>query len=313
MDYRTSLEADSTIGVIGLATIDHLYVVSSYPAADTENRVADYLMVVGGPAGRGAIAAARLGGRVKLLATRGNDMNGDALASLIDAESIEASWIVSQQPSQQSAVVVGVREASRTIFWLPQPFADDQALTQLPDFLSDVDVVLLDSTDEKLTKAALDICEARGIETVIDSGSGRPWTGDLLPRVDHVICPEKYVVKAHGSADEVTIKAAAKRNCRQVFGVTAGGQGGRFVTLGREDIRQWDPAPVQAVDTCGAGDTFHGAYAWAIGHGLTPPESFELAAWSAALKIARMGNVGIPTLAEIDTARGRQAPRAKAP
>jgi sugar/nucleoside kinase (ribokinase family) len=57
------------------------------------------------------------------------------------------------------------------------------------------------------------------------------------------------------------------------------------------------------VDSCGAGDTFHGAYAWALAKGLSPAECFDTAAWSAALKVSQLGNKGIPTLDQLENAR----------
>ena len=57
------------------------------------------------------------------------------------------------------------------------------------------------------------------------------------------------------------------------------------------------------MDSCGAGDTFHGAYAWALAKGLSPAECFETAAWSAALKVSQLGNKGIPTLDQLEEAR----------
>ena len=53
--------------------------------------------------------------------------------------------------------------------------------------------------------------------------------------------------------------------------------------------------PVGAVDTTGAGDVFHGAYAFAIGGGLNVPDAMSFASAAAALKCARAsGRAGIP-------------------
>ena len=57
------------------------------------------------------------------------------------------------------------------------------------------------------------------------------------------------------------------------------------------------------MDSCGAGDTFHGAYAWALAKGLPLAECFATAAWSAGLKVAQLGNTGIPTLSQLERAR----------
>ena len=177
-------------------------------------------------------------------------------------------------------------------------------IEQLPEFLEGVDVALLDSTDEGLATAALDVCEERGITTVIDTGSGRPWTANLLGRADHVIAPEKYVRKETGYPAERAAAELWGDSCRAVFGVTQGHRGGVFTT-GKEPecLERWDAVPVTAVDSCGAGDTFHGAYAWALAKGLSLAECFDTAAWAAGLKVAQLGNTGIPMLAQLESAR----------
>jgi sugar/nucleoside kinase (ribokinase family) len=177
-------------------------------------------------------------------------------------------------------------------------------IEQLPAFLEGVDVALLDATDEGLASAALDECERRGITTVIDTGSGRPWTRGLLSRADHVIAPEEYVLQETGYPAERAAVELWGHACRVVFGVTQGRRGGVFATGAEpECLGRWDAASVTAVDSCGAGDTFHGAYAWAVAKGLSPAESFETASWSAALKVSRLGNKGIPTLDQLEDAR----------
>ena len=119
-----------------------------------------------------------------------------------------------------------------------------------------------------------------------------------------MIAPEKYVLRETGHPAERAAVELWGDSCRAVFGVTQGPRGGVFTT-GKEPERleRWDAAPVTAVDSCGAGDTFHGAYAWALANGRSPAECFATAAWSAALKVSRLGNTGIPTLDQLQDAR----------
>ena len=106
-------------------------------------------------------------------------------------------------------------------------------------------------------------------------------------------------------------QASASLMTTQLKGKTAAdaerlyGEFHEIVTTGKEPecLERWDAAPVTAVDSCGAGDTFHGAYAWAVAKGLAPAECFATAAWSAGLKISQLGNEGIPTLAQLEDAR----------
>lgn len=292
------------VAVIGMATIDHLYVLDEHPAADSVHPALEYHTVAGGAAGRGAIAAQRLGARTKLLATCGSGVHAELLMAHLEAEDIECTWVTYDQPSQHSAVIVARREATRTIVWLPQPRADAHAMERLPEFLDGVDVALLDATDEALTTAALRECRRRDVTTVLDTGSGRPWTRGLLSLTDHVIAPEKFVLKEWGLPAERAVVESRSDSC-VVFAVTQGDRGGVFTT--REEPgrpRRWAAAPVTAVDSNGAGDTFHGAYAWALAQGRAPAECIDIAAWSAALKASRLGNKGIPTLGQVERARG---------
>jgi sugar/nucleoside kinase (ribokinase family) len=292
------------VAMIGMATVDYLYVLDDYPEADSVTRALEHQVAVGGLAGRGAIVAKRLGGTVRLLASRGTGVHAQVLTAGLDAEGVECTWVTYDQPSQHSAVILARGAATRTIMWLPQPMADGRLIKRLPEFLEGVDVALLDSTDAALATAALDECEKRGVTTVIDTGSGRPWTRRLLGRVDHVIAPEKYVLKETGYPAERAAVELWGDSCRVLFGVTQGQRGGVYATGSEpECLERWDAVPVAAVDACGAGDTFHGAYAWALAQGLSPAECFAIAAWSAGLKVSQLGNTGIPTLDQLEDAR----------
>jgi sugar/nucleoside kinase (ribokinase family) len=290
--------------MIGMATVDYLYLLDDYPQADTVTPALEHQTAVGGVAGRSAIAAARLGGSTRLLATCGTGVHAQVLRSELEAEGVACTWVEYDQPSQHSAVILARGEATRTIIWLPQPKVDARATERLPGFLDGVDVALLDATDEVLANAALDVCVERGITTVLDTGSGRPWTRSLLDRADHVIAPEVYVLNETGhSAERAAVQLWGETRCA-VFGVTQGARGGVFATgKGQECLARWEPAPVTGVDSCGAGDTFHGAYAWALAKGLPLAECFATAAWAAGLKVTQIGNQGIPTLERLERAR----------
>jgi len=292
------------VAVIGMATVDYLYVLDEHPRADSVTPALEFHTVAGGAGGRGAIAARRLGATTRLLTTCGTGVHAQVLKEQFANEGIDCIWVSYDQPTQHSAVIAARRDATRTIIWLPQPTADERAIERLPECLDGAEVALLDATDETLAQAALDECERRGVTSVLDTGSGRPWTRELVRRADHVIAPEKYVLKETGRATAEEAIAAMREDSRwTVLGVTQGVRGGMFTTRDDPGLQRWQAAPVAAVDSNGAGDTFHGAYAWALGAGLTLAERFEIAAWAAALKGSQVGNAGIPTLSQLEQAR----------
>lgn len=82
-------------------------------------------------------------------------------------------------------------------------------------------------------------------------------------------------------------------------GVTRGAEG--YFWASADGASGHQPAsPVNAVDTTGAGDAFHGGFAWALMQGCEQAECARIAAAVAALKCQRLGaRSGLPTLAEL--------------
>ena len=56
------------------------------------------------------------------------------------------------------------------------------------------------------------------------------------------------------------------------------------------------------VDTTGAGDAFHGAFAWALAQGRSKSECARIAAAASALKCRKLGaRKGLPTASEVES------------
>ena len=85
----------------------------------------------------------------------------------------------------------------------------------------------------------------------------------------------------------------------EVAGVTVGEEGSVFVGRGEVVVRK--AFRIQAVDTTGAGDVFHGAFSFAIVQGWDLAKAVEFSSAVAALKCRKLGGrSGIPTLPEVE-------------
>ncbi len=66
---------------------------------------------------------------------------------------------------------------------------------------------------------------------------------------------------------------------------------------------------MKVVDTTGAGDVYHGAFLHGLARGWPLDRTQEFANLVAALKCTRLGGrAAIPTVAEVEAARGRLEP-----
>ena len=80
---------------------------------------------------------------------------------------------------------------------------------------------------------------------------------------------------------------------------TEGERGGIYWEGEAHEACRYDAAPVQVVDSCGAGDVFHGGFAYGVARGWSLLKIIDFSAWLAAEKCKRVGNVGLPTVAQI--------------
>ncbi len=188
---------------------------------------------------------------------------------------------------------------------LPQPMADARTIDQLPD-LSTASTSRRSTRRTQGWRRALDAREKKGTppsSTPDRQGLGRGdcWGGRSRDSAGDV-CAEETGYPAEGRPS-----SSGATSCRVVFGVTRGRGAGIRTGKEPEYLRRWDAARSPRWIRCGAGDTFHGAYAWALAKGLSPAECFDTAAWSAALKVSQVGNRGIPTLDQLEDARQSSA------
>ena len=136
---------------------------------------------------------------------------------------------------------------------------------------------------------------AASIPTILDADvAEREVFERLLPLTDHAVFSGQSLAAFTQAGTEAALAGIANHGCR-VAAVTQGADGVTWREGGA--VRRMSAYAVPAIDTTGAGDVFHGAYALALGAGLATAEAMSFASAAAALKCTRPGGrAGIPTL-----------------
>lgn len=297
---------------LGTVTLDLISELAHHPLPDSTNRVLGRSSSMGGQAGRGALAAARLGAGTEVLSMIGTDPFAALLRQHADAEGLGVRWFEGEGPSQASSILVVREGGTRTTISNTAPPASPELLAAAAEASRSAPVVLLDCSEAALVRAVQ--AHRRG-PTVVDTGSLKEASLPFLRGLSHLVVPRNFLDSWVAREDpglataplEHQVAAAAAYFGSAVFLVTEGEAGGLAWQAG--DTWRWAAHPVEVVDSNGAGDVFHGALAWALARGIDLAEGIDIAAWAAARKVAGPTNTTIPDAAELQ--RRRPASRSK--
>jgi sulfofructose kinase len=283
---------------LGLSALDQIWRVDRLFSGESEKiRSLDYSTAGGGMAANAAVTAARLGGSISFWGRGGDDAAGHEMRSSLSGEGVDVSHF-RLFPGGRSSVSGVIVDASgeRQIVNFRGRFPE--AADWLPlEELAGTSAVLADPRWIEGAVALFGKARSLGVATVLDADVAEASVFErLLPLADHAIFSEPALVGFAGSAGDEALSDLARFKCR-VVAVTRGRQGVSWMEGGR--LNTCAAFPVDAVDTTGAGDVFHGAYTFAIGGGLGVAGAMSFASAAAALKCTRQsGRAGIPSLDE---------------
>lgn len=290
---------------VGMATIDHVFHVPAIPREPTKVRASEYLRISGGMAANAAVAVARLGGEVEFWGPVGNDANGEEILAELAAEGVIVSRVTRvNQRSAVSAILVDAT-GERLICGYSDPAVFD-AEAELPlDALRGFDAVHADCRWWQAARQVLPAARTLGIPTVFD-GDVAPAEvlAEVAPLASHPIFSERGLVLATQSAAHDERLAAIASGSGGFAAVTLGPRG--FVWRADGQTHRIGVPEVKVIDTLGAGDVFHGAYAYALGLKMDAASAAYFASATASLKCTRFGGrSGTPSHAEVDALLAR--------
>jgi sulfofructose kinase len=209
----------------------------------------------GGPAANAAVTAAKLGFKAGFCGYLGNDSYGDSHLSELQAHDINTQLINrGDSPTPLSVVLVKPNGDRALINYKgnTQALAADSV-----DFSSvNTKTLLFDGHEAKLSLSALQQANLKTVPSVLDAGSLHDGTLSLMNQVDYLVCSEKFAIQYAGDPQTALSQLAAFAP----WVVITLGEHGLIWQHGQE-IGKLDAPNIEAVDTTGAGDAFHGAFA----------------------------------------------------
>lgn len=280
--------------VVGSANMDMVIRGDCIPAPGETVIGGQFQQAFGGKGANQAVAAARMGGAVTLLASLGTDTLGDEQTNAFQQENICVEWIhrTNEYPSGVALILVD-RNGENCISVAPganNELTAERVLSHKAEF-NRFSCVLL-QLEIPLESVALSIQIARtNHQTIILDPAPVPQNGlsdDCLSGVDFILPNEHEISQLTGITDsyEKAGKHLIERGVRNVL-ITLGSEGVLWVSA--DGTTQY-PAPlVTAVDTTAAGDAFAGAFAVAFAQGNEIDAAIQFGQQAAALSVTRPG------------------------
>ena len=286
---------------IGSALFDILMTADSFPKEDTKLQGRDTKIQCGGPCATALVAMRKLGVQSEYMGTLGDDMYGSFILGEFRKYGVacEKVRLVENAQSFHSFVLLNLSNTSRTCIWskgtVPAPQSADIDL----ETLKNAKYLHLDGHQLDTAIFAAQKAHEYGVKVSHDAGGTYPGIERLLPYDDVLIPSEEFSLKITQSADarEAAKKLDAQYHPETLI-ITQGSRGG-FIWQDGKELR-YPVYPVQAVDSNGAGDTFHGAFVAARIRGMDVYDAACFASATSALKCTRFGaQQGIPHFDEV--------------
>ena len=291
------------IVVVGSLNMDLVVRAPRHPHVGETIIGSDFGTYPGGKGANQAVAAARMGGAVKMVGCVGQDDFGQALLRNVSDNGVDATFILHDPHAATGVALITVDDAGQNTIVVasganarltPEDVARAESVFEGASVL-----VLQLETPLLAISRAIEIAQHHGLRVVLNPAPAQKIDAGLLAAVDYLI----------PNQTELALLAGVQPLEEAVAVLQGWGVPNLIVTLGEQGVliaqgeRQTHlPAhPVEVVDTTAAGDAFVGAFAVALTQGLSTQES---AAWgnaAGALAVTRPGaQPSLPNRAELD-------------
>ena len=287
--------------VIGRSCLDTIAVISQFPLENQKVPLEFRLTEGGGQGGTASCCISRLGGRVAYAGKLGDDDEGRFCLQQLKKFGVATDFIevVSGGKTPVAYVFVTAASGHRTIIYernaLPRITIDEQ----LKNLAARAQIVLL---DPEVTYLGGPLKAAAGdrIKIVYDCERWRTGLEDIMDTADYFIPTAEFLESDRLNFGAIPFSQKIIKLNGLVTGqlVVTRGAKGAYYPAGDKLYQVTAPA-VRAVDTVGAGDNFHAAFALALKKGFDLHRAVKLSVAVASLSCREFGGRnGVPDMPE---------------
>jgi ribokinase len=284
------------IVVVGSSNTDMIVKLSHLPKPGETVINGSFSMGAGGKGANQAVAAARAGGDVTLLAKVGNDPFGNQALEAFRNDGIDVEFVGIDASRPSGVALIFVDERGENSIGVASGANAEFHPTDLSQALNNIasaDILLVQLEIPIATVEAAIRCAAQaGVPVILDPAPARKFDTDVLQYVS-VITPnqaEAEMISGTPHVGDKSLEDAARVLLSKGVGAVVITLGARGAFLAEAETFEIIPSfSVESVDTTAAGDVFNGALAVSIGEGSDVRGAVRFANAAAALSVQRLG------------------------
>ena len=286
---------------VGHSVYDITLPVSEYPEENKKIRITNHIECGGGPAANAAYLLAKWGMDVSLVSIVGNDYYGNKIIDEDKTIGIDITYLEKHNDYQtpSSYIIANNSNATRTI--LTTNSNRIRKLNQNIDIKADV--ILLDGEHPE---TAYEILENNpNAISILDAGRLNDDTKFLGKFVTYFVCSKDYAENFTNKKikiERMDVLTEIYEELNTYFDTNI------IITLEENGVftkidNKYQIIPsisVDALDSTGAGDIFHGAFTYFIANNYSLNEAIRLSNITGAISVTRVGaRYSIPILSEV--------------
>ncbi|HIK33753.1 MAG TPA: sugar kinase [Oscillatoriales cyanobacterium M59_W2019_021] len=247
---------------VGLVTLDFIYLAEHLPGSNQKIVAADATIAAGGPATNAAVAFAYWDNSATLIGVVGcHPMTQLIRSDLAECGVNLVDWDGNRpEPPSVSSIIVTQTTGERAVVSVNATQVQIEGNRFSPHILQDIDIVLIDGHQMAIGREIAKAARSRNIPVAIDGGSWKPGFDTVLPYTNYAICSANF--QPPGCANREEVFAYLQSFDIPHIAITRGERSILFYTEGERG--EIEVPQIEAIDTLGAGDIFHGAFCYFI-------------------------------------------------
>ncbi|MDD7910068.1 MULTISPECIES: ribokinase [Pseudovibrio] len=291
------------IVVLGSINLDLVVAVERLPVASETVVGPDHQYFAGGKGGNQAFAARMAGSETRMVGAVGSDLFGEPALVNLKSAGVDVRG-VRVLDGATGLAMIGVDAAGENQIIVASGVNNRVQAEWLDDVLHEGDTLLLQmEVPSHVTAKAIEIAKLKGARVVLNPDPAtNPAVSELVEASDVIVASRKEAAalsRLNGYPEEPEEFINALAQPGRAIIVTLGNDGA-IAHDGEKFIGHIPPAPVEPIDTTGAGDAFVGALVAALDRGSDLKRALFEASAAGGLACTRTGaQTSAPTGSEI--------------